>query len=81
MLMEYINAVMRRAKYEILGDKTFYGEISDFDGLYANEKTLEDCRKELESTLEDWILLSISKNLPLPTINGLSLKVKKAVNA
>lgn len=81
MLTEYINASMRRAKYEILEDKTFYGEIPGFEGLYANEPTLEECRYELEKTLEDWILLSVSKKLPLPVIDGLELKVQETANA
>lgn len=82
MLTDYINAVMRKAKYEILEeDKTFYGEIPCFDGLFANESSLEGCRAELENTLEDWLLLSISKNLPLPVIDGIELKVHESVDA
>ncbi len=81
MLTEYINAALRKAKYEILEDKSFYGEIPGFKGLYANEATLEDCRKELKLTLEDWILISISKNLPLPSIGKIKLKIGQTSNA
>ena len=78
MISEYIRLAMQRAQYEKLDeDGTYYGEISDFKGVYANEKTLEECRNELESTLEDWILFSISKHLPLPIIDGLNLEVKE----
>ena len=67
MLTNYIRAAMHKARYEILpADSTFYGEIPDFDGVYANADTLEDCREELEEILEEWILLRVSKNLPLP---------------
>jgi len=69
---------MRRAKYEILQDDgTFYGEIPGFDGVYANSDTLEACREELEEVLEEWILLRVSKNLPLPAIDGIVLAVKE----
>jgi predicted RNase H-like HicB family nuclease len=81
MLSEYINAAMRKAKYEILEDKSFYGEIPGFKGLYANEQTLEKCRKALIETLEDWLIFSFSKNLPLPKISGIELKVRKVANA
>jgi predicted RNase H-like HicB family nuclease len=81
MLTEYINAAMKKAKYEILEDKTYYGEIPGFKGLYANESTLEECRKELVETLEDWLFLSISKNLPIPKVNRIELKVRKVANA
>jgi predicted RNase H-like HicB family nuclease len=80
MLTEYLEAAMRRANYEILpDDNTFYGEISGFDGVYANSDNLETCRSELKEVLEEWILLSISRHLPLPIIDGIDLKVKEAV--
>lgn len=61
MLTNYIQAAMRRARYEILPDDgTFYGGIPGFDGVYANADTLEACREELEEVLEEWILLRVS---------------------
>jgi predicted RNase H-like HicB family nuclease len=78
MLTNYIRAAMHRAKYEILsGDGTFYGEIPGFDGVYANADTLEACREELEEVLEEWILFRISKNLPLPKVDGIELTIKE----
>ena len=47
MLTEYIRTAMARARYEILSDGTFYGEIPGFQGVYANADTLETCREEL----------------------------------
>ena len=80
MLTEYVEAAMRKANYEILpDDNTFYGEIPGFDGVYANSDNLETCRSELKEVLEEWILLSISRHLPLPIIDGIDLKVKEAV--
>jgi predicted RNase H-like HicB family nuclease len=67
MLTEYLQAAMRRAKYEILPDDgSFYGEIPDFQGVYANASTLESCREELREVLEGWVFFRISKNLALP---------------
>ncbi len=76
MLTEYIRAAMRRARYEILEDDgTFYAEIPGFDGVWANAASLEDCREELEEVLEGWIVLSLSRGLPMPTVDGLSLEI------
>ena len=76
MLTAYIRAAMSKAKYEILTeDRTYYGEIPGFQGVYANAATLEACRDELESTLEDWILFRVSRNLPLPEAGGVRLEV------
>jgi predicted RNase H-like HicB family nuclease len=78
MLTSYIRAAMRRAKYEILSDdRTFYGEIPGFNGVYANTDTLEACREELEEVLEEWVLFRVSRNLPLPVVDGIELAIKK----
>jgi predicted RNase H-like HicB family nuclease len=81
MLTKYLEAAMKHAHYEILPDDgTIYGEIPDCRGVYANASSLEECREELAEVLEDWLLLRIHKNLSLPPIDGLELKVvKKAV--
>jgi predicted RNase H-like HicB family nuclease len=80
MLKQYIRAAMGRAKYEILPDDgTFYGEIPGFDGVYADAATLEQCRDELEEVLEEWILFRVSRNLQLPTVDGLELRIKEVV--
>jgi predicted RNase H-like HicB family nuclease len=69
---------MRRAKYEILEDDgSFYGEIPGFQGVYANAPTLEACREELESALEDWILICVSSHVPIPVVDGIDLKIKQ----
>jgi hypothetical protein len=40
-------------------------------------RTLEACREELASTLEDWLLFGISRHLETPTLNGMDLAVKE----
>ena len=78
MLVNYINAALRHAHYEILADdQSYYGEIPNFEGVYANAETLEDCREELAEVLEEWVLFRVSKNLPLPVVNGLELKIRE----
>jgi predicted RNase H-like HicB family nuclease len=76
MLKDYIRAAMNKARYEILpDDRTFYGEIPGFDGVYANADTLEDCRDELEEVLEGWILLRVSLHMPLPSVDSIKLNI------
>ena len=80
MLQDYIQAAMAKATYEILPDNEgYYGEIPEFPGLWANAGSLEDCRSELISALEDWILLSVERHLPLPVIDGIQLWPKPAI--
>jgi predicted RNase H-like HicB family nuclease len=74
MLVRYIQAAMAKAKYEILPDNEgYYGEIPECQGVWANEETLEACREELQSVLEDWILLSVERHMPLPVIDGIDI--------
>jgi len=78
MLMDYIQAALRQAKYEILpGDGSYYGEIPICNGVYAHAQSLETCRQELQEVLEEWILFRIHRNLPLPKIEGLQLVIKE----
>ena len=78
MVLCYIETAMRRTTYEILTeDGGYYGEIPGFQGVFANAPTLEECRKQLQEVLEDWILLSVAKNLPLPVIDGMTLRVSE----
>jgi predicted RNase H-like HicB family nuclease len=75
MITDYINAAMRLARYEILEDSTYYGELPGFAGVYANAVTLETCRDELQEVLEGWIVLGLRLGHQLPEVNGLRLEV------
>jgi predicted RNase H-like HicB family nuclease len=77
MLTEYVQSALKKAHYEFLpNDKTYYGEINGFEGVYATAENLEDCREELKEVLEEWLVLSLRKNLPIPTINNITLDIK-----
>jgi predicted RNase H-like HicB family nuclease len=77
MLSEYLAAALGKARYEILPeDGSYYGEIPSFDGVYANATTLESCREELREVLEEWILFRVSRNLPLPVVDGRELTIR-----
>jgi len=78
MLLEYLQAALRHARYEILPDDgTYYGEIPECNGVYANAPTLEVCREELRKVLEEWVLFRVHRNLPLPIIDGIELTIKE----
>ncbi|MGI8913986.1 MAG: type II toxin-antitoxin system HicB family antitoxin [Chloroflexota bacterium] len=76
MLSDYINAAMRQAGYELLGDGSYYGEIPVFQGVWSNALSLDACRKELQEVLEDWILLGIRLGHTLPIVDGIDLNAK-----
>lgn len=78
MLTAYIRAAMRGARYEIVEDDgSFYGHIPGIRGVWANAKTLEACREELESVLEGWLLLSIADHSAIPEIDGHRVEIRE----
>ena len=79
MLTSYIQSAMRHAKYEILSDGTYYGEIPGFQGVYVDANSLEDCREQLQEVLEGWILLGLRLGHTLPIIDGIDLSIHQEV--
>lgn len=74
MITDYIQAALRRAEYKKLADRTWFAEISGFDGVWANGQTVEACRSELIEVLEDWVLLKVRDHDPLPDL-GIELGI------
>ncbi len=74
MLSEYLAEALARAHYEIIeDDEPYYGEIPGLDGVWATGRSLEACRAQLATTLEDWLLFSIAKGLPIPQIGSVKI--------
>ena len=73
MLINYINAAIRLAKYEILEDGSYYGEIPGFQGVYANAATLGECCDQLQEILEEWIVLGLRLGHELPIVENINL--------
>ena len=69
MLTDFIGKKLQSAKYKILEDKSYFGEIPGLKGIWANAKTLELCRKELQEVLEDWLILSIKNDKKISGFN------------
>ena len=69
MLTPYLNAALARAKIEQdPEDKLFYGEVPGFEGVFADGPTFEACRDELERVLEEWVLIQLQMDFPLPDV-------------
>lgn len=66
MLSEFVSKKLREAKYKLLKDGSYFGEIPGLKGVWANAKNLEDCREELREVLEDWLLLKIRDREKVP---------------
>ena len=78
MLTAYIGAAMARAHYKLIDDGTYFGEIPGLRGVWANAKTLEACRQELQEVLEDWLVLKLRDGDEIPRIGRVGLTRKSA---
>lgn len=78
-LSSYIKEAMKLAHYESIEDEAYkyIGTIPGLEGLWAGGATLEVCRDELESALEDWLLLGLRFGDRIPVIGGIDLNVSK----
>ncbi|MEE8589807.1 MAG: type II toxin-antitoxin system HicB family antitoxin [Spirochaetia bacterium] len=73
ILSDYISKALARAVYEKLGDGTYAGKISECTGVLAFGNSLRECEEELQSTLEDWVLVGLKKGHQLPVIDEIDL--------
>jgi predicted RNase H-like HicB family nuclease len=76
MLIEYIRRAMRHAHYELMENQRFFGSVPACKGAWAEGKTLEECRDELQSALESWIMSGLRHGDDLPIIDGIDLNSK-----
>lgn len=81
MLFEYIQGALEKAEYKILDDRTWFAEIPGFEGVWANSKTVEGCRKELVEVLEEWLILKLKEGDPIPEVKGTKIGIKEVVTA
>lgn len=79
MLSNYIRIAMHKATYELLEDGTFYSEIPECQGVWANAQTLKVCREDLLDALEGWIILGLRLGHTLPILDDIDLNFTKEV--
>jgi predicted RNase H-like HicB family nuclease len=77
VILEYMNKALEHSSYKKLDDGSWFAEISDFAGVWANASTVEACRKELLEVLEEWLLLKIRDGDESPPIDGIQLRITK----
>ncbi len=73
VLSDYVEQAMAQAIFDKLEDGTFAGRIPACQGVVAFGRSLRDSESELQSTLEDWILLGLRLGHPLPVLGGIDL--------
>lgn len=76
MITIFLSKTLDRARYKLLDDATYFGEVPGMRGVWANAKTLEECRGELQEVLEDWLLLKVQQREKIP---GFQMRVGQRI--
>lgn len=77
MIWEYCHKALEKAEYRKLEDGTWFAEIPGFDGVWASEKSIERCRSELLSVLEEWLILKLRDRDAIPEIDGHKIAISE----
>lgn len=81
MLCEYIDAALARATYDVIQDEEpFYGEVQELKGVWATGRTLEACRRNLAEAIEGWVLIRLTRNLPVPPLDEITVIPPREMN-
>jgi predicted RNase H-like HicB family nuclease len=81
MLSSFINAALKRAKYETLENGVIYAEVPELQGVWAEGETVEECRNELVEVIEGWLFLKLKDGDPIPVLEGIDLNAKLPADA
>ena len=65
---------MKKAKFKKIDGKTYFGEIVGIRGVWANSRTLSECKKQLQEVFEDWLVVSLKTDKKIP---GFSISFDK----
>ena len=76
MLIEYIQAAMQHAEFELMEDGRYFGTIPPCEGVWADGDTIEQTRETLREVLEDTIIVSYRHGLPIPVVEGWDINPK-----
>ena len=66
MISQFIEKKLKTARYKLLKNGAYFGEIPNLKGVWASAKNLEDCRLQLQQVLEDWLVLKVQGGDNIP---------------
>ena len=75
MIIEYCQKAIEKAEYKKLEDGTWFAEMLGFKGVWSNGETVEECRRELLTVLEEWIILKLRDRDSIPDVDGVRVQI------
>jgi predicted RNase H-like HicB family nuclease len=78
MITRFLDRALRRAQYRQVDGGIFCATVSGLRGVIATGPSLEACRDQLAEVVEEWVLVRVARGLRVPTLDGVTVEVKKA---
>ena len=70
ILTEYLEAAMNHVQLDRLSDTEVYAEIPPCPGVWATGKNEWHARQQIREVLEEWLVLKIRGQEPIPHVDG-----------
>jgi predicted RNase H-like HicB family nuclease len=70
VIARYIDKALRRARYTQPDAGVYCATVPGLRGVLATAPTLEVCRDQLAEVIEEWVLVRVSRGLPVPRLGG-----------
>jgi len=78
MISKYIDEALHRAEYTVVDGNEFCATVTGLPGVIATGRGLEACRNQLAEVVEEWVLVRVSRGLPVPRLGTIRVQVKRA---
>ena len=78
MIIRFLDRALRRAQYRQVDEGTFCATVTGLRGVIATGSSLEACRDHLAEVIEEWVLVRVARGLRVPTLDGVTVEVRKA---
>ncbi|MFN2132176.1 MAG: type II toxin-antitoxin system HicB family antitoxin [Anaerolineae bacterium] len=63
-MTEYVYHAMARARYQVLEDGSYYGDVFLCPGIWATGGSVEECRDALQEALAEWLVSAYEDREP-----------------
>jgi predicted RNase H-like HicB family nuclease len=78
MLTQYVAKALERAVYEPIEDGAWAASVRGLRGVIATGDSVEACRQQLAEVVEEWVLVRVARQLPVPRLGGLTIRIRRA---
>jgi len=78
MISCYLEEALRRARYVTIPGSGYTATVRGLRGVIAHARSLEACRAQLSEVVEEWLLVRVSRGLPVPRLGRAQIRVRRA---